>query len=325
MLIPRGGTEEDRTAYTRASTLADYLDDFIHIWKWKLRYLARSLGRNPDLAALAGSEPYTTGFDKGDEKVNRQSGKNLDAIIERALDRGGISVKADYGTVVHSVTEPSNDGVADWYQNVEIDRKAFYDTVRDLGIIILGTELFTANDDLMSSGTFDHLAYVPGYGIVVTDKKTSSDVHGESFRIQLAVYAGADLYDWETDQRQTLEEYVASLGWDPALINRDKGLIFWIKEGKVVVFELDLVAGTEAAQHATWVRDNHRRGTHKRNVTAKIAQYKTALQDRILGQIQAAENAEALNHLWHLWERVWEPRHTEAAVARKHALEAEDE
>ena len=60
-----------RTPYTRASSFADYLDDFSHLHTWEMRYLARGLGRHRDLAMLAAAECYTTGFDKGDEKANR--------------------------------------------------------------------------------------------------------------------------------------------------------------------------------------------------------------------------------------------------------------
>ena len=309
-----------REPYTRASSLSDYLADFSHLWKWKFRYLARSLGQNRDLAMLAGAECYTTGFDKGDEKENRASGKRLDDIINRALERGKISEKADYGTVIHALTEPGNDGNVE-YDDVQADTKAFWDYVNASGVTILGTELFTANDELMVAGTFDHLMFVPGYGIVITDKKTSSDVHGEDFRIQLSDYANSDLYDWETDQRITLEEYVARCGWDPDLLDRSKGLIFWIKNGKCEIFELDLTAGYEAAKVAAWVRDNHRKGTHKWRVTDKIIQARASLEDSLERWIGDAPDEAMLNTLWRRWGKtIWAARHTEAAQRRKGSL-----
>src|SRR5690606_35027111 len=109
-------------------------------------------------------------------------------------------------------------------------------------VVHIGTEVFTANDELRSAGTFDHLDYVPGLGIVVTDKKTSSKAKS-SYDVQLAGYSRSDVYDPETDQRQTLEEYVAERGWDPALINRSKGIIWWIKDGRTQARILDLDAG----------------------------------------------------------------------------------
>lgn len=323
LLLPRGAQDPDRLPYTRASSLADYLDDFAHLWKWKMRYLARSLGQNPDLAALAGAENYTTGFDKGDEKDNRMSGRRLDEVIERALDRQGISVKADYGTVVHAMTEPGHDGNAGWYQNAEKDAESFWDYCKRQGIVLLGTELFTANDRLMVSGTFDHLAFVPGYGICIVDKKTSSSVHGESFRIQLATYAGADLYDWETDERTTLEDYVTSLGWDPSLINRKDGFIAWIKDGRTEFHRLDLVAGLEAALHATWVRDFHRKGQHSWLVDDQIADTRAAEERRLLDLVAGAPTVDFILSLWSNpeYKALWTPAVAAAATARREEIE----
>jgi hypothetical protein len=309
-----------REPYTRASSLSDYLADYSHLWKWKMRYLARSLGQNRDLAMLAGSECYTTGFDKGEEKENRASGRRLDDVIERALERGKISEKADYGTTIHALTEPGNDGHVE-YDDVIADVASYHQVCADLGVVHLGTELFTANDRLRVSGTFDNLDYVPGYGILVTDKKTSSEVHGEDFRIQLSTYSTADLYDWETDLRITLEDYIERMGWDSSLYTPDKGLIFWIKNGKTEVFELDLMAGLEAAEHAVWVRDNHRKGKHRWLVTDQIAAEKAKLEAALLEWITTAPNEAVLSDLWNSHGRsIWNDTHTAAAVARKGAL-----
>lgn len=314
LLLPRGSDE--RKPYTRASSLADYLEDFAHLHTWEMRYLARELGRHRDLALLAAAEPYTTGFDRGDLKENRASGRRLDEIIERCLDRGKIHEKADYGTTVHARTEPGNDGDTSWDPTVNNDVRSYWECLSEIGAAIIGTELFTANDDLMVAGTFDNLKYIPGYGICITDKKTSSEVHGNTFRIQLASYATADLYDWETDQRMTLEEYVDSQGWDPGDINRHDGFIFWIKNGQTKVYKLDLSAGLEAARTAVWVRDNHRRGTHKWLVDKELRQSAERLRQALADQVESAAPAE-LETLWRKNRHLWTPEHTALAKQRK--------
>lgn len=334
LLFPRGHDPEcpeckgkdamfqpHRRWYTRSSSLSDMLADFGHIQKWRMRYLARSMGYNRDLAMLAAAETYTTGFDKGDEKENRASGKRLDDIIERALDRQGISEKADYGTAVHAWTEPGNDGYV--FNDAAADVQSFKDKVTSTGSVILGTELFTANDRWWAAGTFDHLMYVPGYGIVITDKKTSSAVHGHDFAIQLVTYAHADLYDWETDERMTLEEYIASLGWDPGLLNRDQALIWWIKDGRTTLHELDLVEGAQAADRAVWVRDIHRKGTGQKKVDSKVEKALEMERSALLTMIQQADSEAALTNLWNnrALRAVWtEQQHTQAAKARKESL-----
>jgi hypothetical protein len=326
MLFPRGAdqtNEKNRKPYTRASSLSDYLADFSHIWKWKMRYLARSLGQNRDLAMLAGAECYTTGFDQGDLGENRASGRRLDEIVERALERGKISERADYGTAFHALTEPRNDGYVEDF-HLERDVESYKALVDRLGAVILGTEMFTANDDLMVAGTFDNLMWVPGFGIIITDKKTSREVHGADFRIQLADYANSDLYDWETDQRQTLEEYVASIGWDPALINRKEGLIFWTASttGKTEPVRLDLVAGLEAAHHAVWVRDKHKKGKHSWPAEAEILESLERGRAILLDGIQKAKSEATLNYLWNTLDvqAIWTDEHTAAAVKRKAEL-----
>lgn len=318
----KGDDKGHRKPYTRASSLSDYLADFAHIWKWKFRYLTRAMGQNSDLAMLAGAECYTTGFDQGELKENRASGRRLDDIAERALERGKISERADYGTAWHALTEPGNDGYVSNSFMVK-DVRSYVDLVAKLNAVILGTELFCANDELMTAGTFDNLMFVPGYGIVITDKKSAREVHGEDFRIQLSSYANSELYDWENDTRQSLEDYVASKGWDPALINRDKGLIFWTAShtGVAEAVELDLVKGYEAAHHAVWVRDNHRKGKHKWPAKKKIIEARESLEGSLLRWIETAPDAATLGSLWNRWGKtIWNDKHTAAAVARKGAL-----
>lgn len=323
MACAKGDEKGHRKAYTRASSLSDYLADFSHIWKWKFRYLARALGQNRDLAMLAGAESYTTGFDQGELAENRASGRRLDDIIERALERGRISERADYGTAFHALTEPQNDGYVEDF-HLERDVESYKALLERLGAVILGTEMFTANDEWGVAGTFDNLMWVPGYGIVITDKKTSREVHGADFRIQLADYANSDLYDWETDERRTLEEYVASIGWDPALINREDGLIFWTASttGVTVPVRLDLVAGKEAGERAVWVRDHHKKGKHNWPVENKILAAKEAGHAKLLEIIAEAPTEAVLMGIWNTMDvqAIWTDEHTAAAVNRKAAL-----
>lgn len=322
LLIPRGGTEEDRRWYTRASSLGEMLEDKYNVHKWELRYLAVGLSRRMDLVRLAAAEVYTTGFDKVDDKTNRASGKRLDEVIERALDTAKIHEKADYGTVVHARTEPDNEGDdPDDMQVVDVD--AWWDCMKRLGAVILGTELFTANDEIWVAGTFDNLIYIPGYGIVITDKKTSRDPK-ESYDVQLSDYANSDLYDPETDQRMTLEEYIASKGWDPALLRRDVGLLFWIKNGRCTAHEVDLVKGYESAKIAALhVRDVHRKKKRQADdVTSKIEATVAEQRDRLMAAIQQAPSMDNLLYIWNnpTAQAIWTDEMTAAATARKEAL-----
>ena len=324
MLIPRGVpvADENRVPYSRASGLADYLDQSNeYLWMWKMKGLAVGLGNRPDLVQLAAAETYTCGFPK-DEAENRASGRRLLEIIDRALDTAGISVKADYGTAVHQRTEPGNTGF-DTDLKEEADVQSCLDLWAERGVSHIGTEVFTANDETMSAGTFDGLDYVPGLGIVFTDKKTSRSAKG-AYHVQVASYANSDIYDPETDLRVTPEEYVEARGWDPSLINRDVGIIWWIKGGRTQERRLDLISGWRAAKEAAWVRDNHQAlGVAKDRTKAGLA----ATQNLRTDLMTRIEDAPSVDFLLAYWEHpqyraIWTFEHTNAATARKLALNA---
>lgn len=339
LLIPRSSTTAERVEYSRMSSLADVFDDHFFLWKWKMRGLAMGLSQNLDLMRLLAAETYTVGFvdipdiegegvraragrQRVAEAENRESGKRVDAVIERALDRVGIDIKADYGTAIHMRTEPTNDGV-DPDDKQEQDVASCWELWSRIGAVHLGTEVFTANDEIRSAGTFDHLTYIPGIGIVITDKKTSSKAK-MGYDVQLGGYAFADVYDPETDQRMTLEEYVASKGWNPALLRRDIGMIWWVKNGKTEARLLDLTAGYAAARVAAWIRDNREpiNGRVAKNVTKDLIAGSDTLRAQLATAISNAESVEMLMTIWSdpAAQAIWNDEHTAAATARKEAL-----
>jgi hypothetical protein len=254
LLVPRGMPKDVRSRYTRASALSGYIEDTAYIHKWQMRYLAKGMGRRPDLCELAAVEPYSTGLRNpvfGREKT--QSGRRLDAIVERALDSVGILEKADRGTAIHATTEPGADFVPD---HLRAATESFEAANRVNGIRILDTERFTANDITMSAGTFDHLVEIPGVewleGCVIGDKKTG-DYSPHEWAIQLSTYARGEPYNTDTDERHA---------W-PMPINLDYAIVWQIDNTvsppTTRIHVLDIQAGWEAAQHAAWVRDWHRR------------------------------------------------------------------
>ena len=183
MLVPEAFEDHEdpmRVEYTRASYMADFIESKTHIHKWEMRYLARGLGQNEDLAALAATETYSTGletefFDPNQTRAKTASGRRLDSIIERTFDRVKLHEKADRGTAVHGFTEPGAPSGSEIPARLALPVEAFWEKNRRECIETLGTELFTANDITMSAGTFDHSVRVYGHpdltGIVIGDKK----------------------------------------------------------------------------------------------------------------------------------------------------------
>lgn len=317
MLVPRSGPEAaaqtaggeaKRVPYTRASTLASFIENDTHIQRWKMRYLARGYGQNEDLAALAGVETYSTGFGMPDrDRENSASGKRLDELNDRVLDRMRISEKADYGTVVHVATEPGFEGYVP--DRADADVESFKAIVTSHGIKIVGTELFTANDVTMSAGTFDHLMWVPGYGFVITDKKTSAKVDGPHFAIQLAGYANGELY-LPDDTRAPLESLTGG-----EAINRDVGLIFWIKNGVTEIHEVDLKLGWKGAQIAAAARD-YNKAKHPGRVDGNIALAAMQYRAGMLEQVAGATDRATIEGLWKVNSHLWTDDHTKAATKR---------
>lgn len=243
MLLPEGGTV--RLPYTRASSLADFISNKRGLVIWQQRHLARGLGMRPDLAMLAATETYNTGFGMTDAKENKASGRRLDEIITRAQDVSLIHERADYGTSIHHLTEQGNtQPVSD--PIVLADVESFQKAMR--GITELATEVFVACDEVMAAGSFDHLVRLPGRDRAqVLDKKTGA-LHMEGFGVQLAVYANGEMY--ENDERFSLESQFGP-------IDREKAIVAHIaaRTGRTVFYEIDIIEGLEAARYAAWVRD----------------------------------------------------------------------
>lgn len=320
-------------AYTRASSLGDYLTDQEFLKQWEMIYLAIGLGRRPDLADQCAVEPYTTGFDEPPRLVKAESKRNVLSIIRRVLDAMKIHERADRGTVAHAITETGYDG---YVPPALVGEHAVFGAFIDLNHIIrLGSEIFVVNDELKVAGTFDHLWYVPSLrSVVIGDTKNGRNKNSLGFGVQFAVYANSVVYNAETGERMTLEEYVAlaldelGLGIDPMPpINRKVALLLSLKERQAKPSDVDIEWGYRMAKLAATVRDA-RDDTAGRvlqselvqGVKGKMAQEITlaALAERI----EATENAGELAVLWRHHKDIWTPELTTRAAARKLTLEA---
>lgn len=294
LLVPRGLEAVGvRSAYTRASYMADFIEDKAHIHRWEMRYLAKAMGQNEDLAALAATETYSTGISDAIEvREKTASGRRLDAIIERAFDRVRLHEKADRGTAVHGFTEPAWwDGSQTYEQIPERLRgpvASFWEANRRECIEIIDTEVFTANDTTMSAGTFDHAVYVHGHplltGLVIADKKTGN-FDPLSWCVQISTYANGEPYNTADDTRPP---------W-PGEVNKDWGLVWQIDcnpgtpdDKRTKLWMIDLQFGWKMAQVAAEVRDaQKRRDIATAYVSPKFEQ-----------RLAACNTTQSLRFLW---------------------------
>lgn len=314
LILPAGSPEGARPVpYTRASALSDYISDHRHIHRWEMRYLARSMGQNPDLAELAAVETYSTGFDAPQRQEKSASGRRLDAIIERALDRAGIDQKADRGTAVHAATEPGNGQPVP--STIRDDVESFKRTLEECGAEILATEVFVANDEVQAAGTFDHLVRFPGLGVVILDKKTGNANPWE-FGVQFSVYARADVYHVETHERIPLSAFVDNY----EDVRDDVAIAAMIKGGKTRLIEIDIEKGWAGAKAAAAARDyNGDNGLSSDCTQARLKAARKA-RDVLAETIAATVQPGTLEDLWRQHKALWTPELTALAADRKRLL-----
>jgi hypothetical protein len=304
-----------RLAYTRASSLGDFLTETEYLRKWELRYLARQMGKNEDLAALAALETYSTGFDEN-AVTKSASGKRLDSIIARAFDRGRMDERADYGTVVHALTEPGNEGYVP--VRAAADVQAFWDHIEENGIKIGATEVFVVNDELRVAGTFDHLVWTEKYGWTIADKKTGRNINGLGFACQFAPYSRGKVYDVKTGERTDLTQFT---GGEP--INLEWALLFEVHDGMARTRRVPISdeIGYKAARLAAAVRDA-RRWNALANIDKSFKTTKGPEVTRrgIIRRINEARFPEELLAIWYQWgngKDSWSDELTAAAKAKK--------
>lgn len=310
LLYTRNG--EGPLPYTSASTLGDTLQSQFGLEKWTRRMIAKGVGMDRELAAMAGASKYSTAFGAPDRDSNREYGRQLDEVIERAMDRAKAHQKRDWGTAVHGFTE-DRDPLADIPDEMQPDIDAFWEQLDLAGIEIVDTEVFVANDDLMAAGTFDHLVRVPGRDkLVVLDKKTGV-YHPEAVPIQLAVYAGGEPYfvdDEHVHHRQTwLEKYGEGVDLDYGITAHLPAM-----EGRCTLYEENLANGRIMAETAITVRRWHKENRKGRALDVEEigrSRARDAMQDASFGDPTLGELKKALAAIHKQFRAVWTPELTE--------------
>lgn len=293
MLRPEGSSFT--VPYTPASGLADYLKDSVHLARHDERSVARGLGIREDLAARAGSIPWSPGF-VDDVKLNSQHGRELDAVVLRAKDAAGALVKADYGTTFHQVTEPGVVEAGGYVPaRMESDVASFWHAMR--GFEIVATELFVVCDELGTAGTLDHLVRMPNHPrLLIVDKKTGK-LDPKDNGVQLTTYARGEVYDRETHERTPfLDLYGVEVDTNLALIAHTPA-----GGGVTHLVEVDLERGHASATLAAKVRDYHKDSTTPRRTvdTDRLA------SERVRELLLEAKTPAEMSVVYERFSDVW--------------------
>ena len=237
MLRPPSGGKP--VAHTRATTVAETLDDRYNLEKWQQRHVALGIAARDDLYALACSH---TADDKGP----------LNKLCEQAIEASKASSRANVGTALHRLTERLDAGeqfeVPDLWR---ADTDAYLAACEAHGIQTDPTMIeriaVIEGESEPVAGTLDRVVTWGGRRFI-GDLKTGRDLSWSwrAIAVQLALYAhGASLYNPETDEHEAMPE-----------VDQERALVFHLPagEGRCDVYTVDLVAGWEAAQQSLAVR-----------------------------------------------------------------------
>ena len=203
LIVPPNGGKP--VAYTRATTIANSLDDASALTAWKMRMAAIGLTTRPDiLLSITAAQ---------DDKLA------INSLIEDAMQVAGANKAANIGTAIHSFAEQLDLGhdlglvPPEWMPDV----KAYEHATKILNNKFI--EQFSVLDKYKIAGTPDRVVEYNGE-LFIADIKTGRIDHPSNIAIQLAIYANGLPYDTATASRGTWGE-----------VNKDKAIIIHLPAG----------------------------------------------------------------------------------------------
>lgn len=229
LIVPPDGGNP--TAYRRASTVAEVLDDHYGLDAWKRRLTAEGLAKRPDLV----------------QAIHGASKKEVGLICEEAFIFAGGDVASRNGTTMHGLTERLDNG-EDVPSGLPSNITAMLEKYREATkrLKVLDTERFVVNDKIKVAGTYDRRLYDDVTGLtVIGDLKTGQSLEHLALKApaQVAIYASGVWYDLDGER-------------EPHGANRDRGLLIhlpWVDDPKDAECELrwlDLRIGRKAVLEA---------------------------------------------------------------------------
>lgn len=298
-------------AHTRATTVAEAMDDRYNLERWKQRQVAYGIGRRKDLYALAASHDPEN--DRG----------TYDQLVDKAMEAAKSSAAASEGTALHRFTENLDagriqlDDIPDEWRS----RCALYQqTMTDLGVEWVAIEQILVDDRYEVAGTTDRIATTSGGRALILDLKTGKNLawSWQAIAIQLAIYANhTATYDPTTDQRgpridvDTATALVVHL---PAI---------GPEAGTCQVYEVDITQGYSAYLTALEVRAWRKTKTDQLTGPYQPAGPEVSVREWLAGRVQAlAGHAQAVSDLRNRWpSSVPQPLPDEPTVDQARALE----
>lgn len=267
-VVPPGGGRP--VLYQRASRHASTLDDGYGLDLWHQHLIARALADAPGMLSRV-RETYRPGTERG------YDWNALNGVCGALRHMAGGDDRADYGTLVHGLTERLDTGrpLDGLTEETVPDLLAYeYRTER---MQHLQVERFMVCDQLRVAGTPDRVTYVEEIlptgemfaGNVIADVKTGR-VAGQDvkFAIQLATYANSDLYACThpvigSPSKAQCEANADAHTRESAGVNRKWGIIISLPagQGRCDLYWVDLEIGWTLAQSAQMIRESRKTKT----------------------------------------------------------------
>ena len=228
LVVPKTGGKP--VAYTRATTIANSLDDPAALTAWKMRMAAIVLTVRSDLLlAISAAQEDKMAINK---------------YIEDAMEVAGASRAATIGTALHSFAEKLDLGqdIGPIPDEWAADLVAYQKATEQLNKIFI--EQFCVLDKYKIAGTPDRVVEYKGERFIA-DIKTGRIDHPNNIAIQLAIYANGSPYDIDTGRRNS---------WGD--VNKDKAIIIHLPAGTGLckLVWIDIAEGWKGVQFAMKVR-----------------------------------------------------------------------
>ena len=228
LVVPKTGGKP--VAYTRATTIANSLDDPAALTAWKMRMAAIGLTVRSDLLlAISAAQEDKMAINK---------------YIEDAMEVAGASRAATIGTALHSFAEKLDLGqdIGPIPDEWAADLVAYQKATEQLNKIFI--EQFCVLDKYKIAGTPDRVVEYKGERFIA-DIKTGRIDHPNNIAIQLAIYANGSPYDVATGRRGS---------WGD--VNKDKAIIIHLPAGTGLckLVWIDIAEGWKGVQFAMKVR-----------------------------------------------------------------------
>lgn len=235
-LIPDPDTGE-LTPWTRATTVAKTLDDAHNLTEWAKRTVAVGIATKPSLAAgiIAAQDDR----------------KQLDLLVEQAMEAAGGNERRELGTNLHRILELVDTGrknAADVPEPWRTDVLAYQAALEEAGLTVVPElcEVILLNQPLGIAGTCDRI-YRDRHGrLVIGDLKTGRFISWLAFAGQFAIYATAT---------HTWDPATGTLALAPA-VHQDHALMVHLPagEGTCNIEALSVPVGMDAVLMALEVR-----------------------------------------------------------------------